>query len=515
MQDAIDVATGTLTRTQTTNILRVVRSGVTPDDCTAEDASVPATASAPPPELTARIAELTAHAELNDDRFISERAAAVAQEAEAAGDIDDAAQVWFLLARTGYDVPTKVASDAARKAATLAAQIGDADLSAQAWAIAAKETSFKGEIAGVDAFIAAAELEASRSPRPMTRIFVDIDHGFIEKQRAHYAAARELCLHAYQRATASYGEDSEAADAALGCLFNVAYQRDRFAEAMGYAEQRAGLHRKIDGSSSGTYFEVALSAEICAMRLHDPTARVRLKVLVDRMEAAYGPDALGVMHAYYEWAVSESEDGAIGSPEALAVMKKALAIAMTRLPPDDIKVGQMLEMEADILESSGNLAEALPTYDRALAIYDRVHNVHFWAPVAYNTADGYRNDGQCDHAMPLLARLIQLEADGELGESSIGPTSRAALGTCETQTGAYDQGIARLSAAIADLDQNPDAANFAAQFRVEAAQAYAAHGDAAHARALVHEVLALLPIDADGVHRQLREAATQVLAKKR
>ena len=144
-----------------------------------------------------------------------------------------------------------------------------------------------------------------------------------------------------------------------------------------------------------------------------------------------------------------------------------------------------------------------------------MHNVHFWAPVAYNTADGYRNDGKCDHAMPLLQKLIDLEPTGALGDTSIGATSRAALGKCETETGKYDQGIARMLAAIADLDKIPEAVNFAAQFRDEAAQAYQAHGDDTHARALAKQVLDTVPADADEVHRQLRDAAAQVLAHKR
>ena len=387
--------TGGADATVRANALAISRSGTDATDCTSAGTIGGTAAIEPPPDLERQLADLDAQAEAGNDSVVMSKGPALATALEAAGDVDGAAEVWFRIALSGTGLPSSQGVEAARKAAQLATQAGDDDLGAQAWAIAAQRASDSGELEGVDDFLTLATASAAKSPRPMTRMMVDISRAWVEKHRTHSDVSIKLCQQVLDDATSIYGPDAEPIGGALGCLFNLAYQRDDFDAAGRYADQRLAYLTRVYGPESTEYLDGALDVAM-VKAWKDPTgALAQFQQLIVRETAVYGADSVTVLEAWYELAATESKDGALATPAALDASKHAADLAMRILPVDDLKRARILANRGDVLADSGDSKAAAALYERVLATYDRIKNQHMWAPLAYNAADLYRRSNDC------------------------------------------------------------------------------------------------------------------------
>jgi len=147
-----------------------------------------------------------------------------------------------------------------------------------------------------------------------------------------------------------------------------------------------------------------------------------------------------------------------------------------------------------------------------LTIYDQVKNPQLWTEVAYNAADAYRLSGRCDRAVPILERIVKI-ADAGQAQAMVGAAATGALGSCQVTLGRIDAGIATYKSAIAKLDAL-GGNDFAAQYRLELAEAHWKRGDWARARALATKVKEMLPADSAPRRELLKQADDYYLHPK-
>jgi tetratricopeptide (TPR) repeat protein len=408
-------------------------------------------------------------------------------------------------------MPVKEQRETARRAAILAAKVGNDRVEALAWMSAALAAADAGDDRGVDDLLAQASAAAARSGDPELPLLIDDAHGEILIYAQKFDDAIALCQKTLDTARAAYGDKANSVDESLRCLSTAYYQTERWDDAKRVSAERLELTKKIDGENAGVTMDATRAVALATFWGGDREAgRAQLKALIAKESAISGDESLPVLETTWKLSLAESHDGSLATPEAMEASARAAELAEKLLAPDDLHRATILSGRADVLQQHGDTDASLAEYEKVLAVYDQIDNVALWAPVAYNVADGYASAGKCDHAEPLLTRLIAA-ADAGKANGSIGPTSHGLLGVCELADKKVDAGIVELKGAIADCDKL-GAIEFAAQFRIELAKGLLEKGDRAGARKLLKEVDTTLPHDDDPVHDLLRKMAKDVHA---
>jgi tRNA A-37 threonylcarbamoyl transferase component Bud32/tetratricopeptide (TPR) repeat protein len=505
--EAMDAAIALLTDAtpaRAANSVAIARSGGEPADCTAAatlgQPAVPRTS----PALARRAAELGARFDADDAPFVTATGPALARELEAAGDLDDAARVWYEVASTGADLPTDALRDAARTAARLATETGDDVIANRAWATAA-EIAADADLANVDDLLAMSAAAAARTHAPSAAMLTELARGTVLERRGDYDLAIATCQRVYDDARARYGEVSELPTRALACLGTIYAQQQRWDDAARVVALEAASERTLYGPDASTTLDADKWIGLIAINRGERAAgRAQVADVIARKGRAYGEDSIEVMKAWYDLALAEGGSAEQPTPEALVAARRAGAIAERALPPDDPRAARVWWQLADLLDNSGDHAAAAEAYMRVLAIFDGSHDPRSWSRVAFNAAEAFRATGRCDRVVAMLDRVARL-ADAGQTDRVVGAAARGTMGACEVVLGRRADGLAALDAAIADLDAL-GAADLAAQLRLEAAEIYWTAGDRDRARALAQQVIDRIPAD-DDAHRSLRAQA--------
>jgi hypothetical protein len=166
--------------------------------------------------------------------------------------------------------------------------------------------------------------------------------------------------------------------------------------------------------------------------------------------------------------------------------ERDVGMQSTMASGEQIELATIMMLHANIVFAQGDHPAAFRELEQAMAIYDHRNDLRNWAPIAYNTADGYRVDGQCDRATPTLERIVKLADAGEI-ERSMSAAARGDLGVCQRMEGKLDEARATLTGAVADLDTF-GMPGFAAQTRLELAEVEWLSGHKDKARALAQQV---------------------------
>jgi hypothetical protein len=288
-------------------------------------------------------------------------------------------------------------------------------------------------------------------------------------------------------------------------MYGVQVDANDLPGALATARTVVAMSRRLDGADHPRTLaaEHALAATMDALGDSDGAAPVWARVLAE-YERLYGPDSLRVMQALRDRALAESPGGVRTRPEAVAAITRAASIADRTLAANSAERAAVLESYAYVIGATHDRPAERAAYDRAIAAFETIDDPLGLARVLLAAAEPLANEGDCEHAVPLLVRAAKVvAATGQ--KTRVGAGALGALGQCLGAARRWVEAQAALEEAIAELDAM-DAGVFAAQWRWELAIQLVHRGERARGLELARATTAQLadkPPPADELRVQI------------
>jgi tetratricopeptide (TPR) repeat protein len=501
---AIELLSGPIDVELATRAKEVAAAGVDPDDCSHARLAKLGAGSAASPDLLAIGARLSA---LNTAGRYRE---AVALHATSGALIDrsgDPALVtnWYwALAQAYRQLGDLAASKAAvRKSAETAASAGDDDGAARAWGTLAEYAAEAKELKGVDDLLAMTRAAAARANDPRTPVWADLASGRVAIERGAYAEAETAC----KRALDVVGTLDPFAIEAWSCLYDARSSAGDTAGALAAALKSAELATRVYGPDHPITLGAVRGVAGAMTRVGDRVgAASAWERVLAGFEKLYGPDSVPVMETLRDRALADTPGGVSSTPEALAAITRAAAIADKILDAKDPRRAGMFEALAYVEGALGHVDAENAAYVRAIAAFEQLDDPLGLARVLFGAAAPLREHGHCDRAIPLLKRAIKVAQDSGQ-RTQVAAASLGALGQCLGAAKQWSEAEAALVEAIAAHDADGDHL-FGAQDRWELADQLVKRGQRerglGYARAAAAELVGKPP-PAEELRKQILE----------
>ena len=389
--------------------------------------------------------------------------------------------VWFSHVGNAYRMfgNETEAKKALRRAAEAAGLAHRDDLAAEAWSSLAIATASTGGIESAGNLLVVARGAALRSGQPWTLVAVELAEAWVAQQQGDYETALEKCKHVRDAHVEGRAFEREG----LGCLITAQIARGDGDNAVATGRQLAEVTAH-DGDGNQTNTE-ALLAEALALRGDVAAASKHWARAEAGVERLYGGDSVEMMNLLRDLANAETPEGAITTPQALAAIRRAAAIAEKRLAATDPGRAVILETLASVEGALEHRDAAIDANERAIEIYERLDDSLALARALHNTAVDLWHSNRCARALPLFRRAAKVAASsGQKSKFEAG--AEFGIGACLGSERQWQEAEVALRSSIASFDKLGITV-FAAQSRWELAEQLIKRSRRADALALANE----------------------------
>ena len=493
------------------NATQLASAGRDPAECTRRYATTRVTTGTPAridPALAIEMATMAALREADQFEQFLARRDEIERRVLASGD-QEAIADWFfsvsyMLRQVGDGALIR---EPMRRAAEAALAARRDDYAAHAWAELAVMTARASEIEGAENLLVMARGAAARADRPITGVWLALAEGQVALEKGAPELAIEKCRHALELARGLGLESSYLLDTS-GCMFDAQLARGDLQGALAAAKTRLDRMVALYGADSPAEHEGHRSLAIAYAALGDEKNQLaEWRLALAGIEKHYGPDSAQLVWTLKDFAIAQTPGGAMSTPEALAAIKRAVAIAEKTFAPTDPQRAPLYEALAYVHGGHQNLEASIAAYDKAIAMYEKLDDPLALARTLYNSADAYKQSERCDRALPRFERAAKVAA----------ATGSAALmegnalygrGACLGAAKQWVEADAALRTSIELIDKVDGQHLFGAQSRWELAEQLVKRGKKAEGLAIAQGAVALLagkPPPAEEFAKQIAE----------